>query len=307
MLCDRACRRHVCRGDNSEPDTAAAGFVAGARDTSMRWIIGDIHGCAKPLDRLIEAVTARDPDAFFIFVGDYVNRGPDSRGVIDRLLALPNARFCRGNHDNMFDLLLHGTCYDIRNDFMHAHAVFTQFLDAGIDRTLLSYGINLADVFNLAVNWSNKRLYDLMAPVPRSHRLFFRRLEPVIEHDDIFIAHARWPVDQPDGPELMIDLLDNSRKLRHEVIWGRFKRIEIDAAKVWRRRGFFGHTPVSVYHISDNGVMPIVGQQMVLLDTAIALGMDGRLTAYCADNDRFIQVDRQLDVAEWSAVAPVNE
>jgi hypothetical protein len=255
---------------------------------------------------LIEEVIARDADALFLFVGDSVNRGPDSKGVVDRLLRLPNARFVRGNHDNVWDLLLNGACYDVRPDLMHAHAVFAQFLDAGLDRTLISYGIDLAFVYDLAVNWSSNKLWKMLADaVPREHRQFFRRLEPVIEHDDIFVAHARWPVDKPDGPGLLIEMLEGSRALRQEIVWGRFKRMEIDAKKPWRRRGFFGHTPVSFYHYDDDGlVRPIIGEKCVLLDTAIALGADGRLTAYCADNDVYVQVDRQLGVVEFQPGQP---
>ncbi|HRK32312.1 MAG TPA: metallophosphoesterase [Tepidisphaeraceae bacterium] len=268
----------------------------------MRWIVGDIHGCARPLDRLIREVNARDSDAFFFFVGDYFNRGPDSRAVLDRLVTLKNARFCRGNHDNVLDLLLNKQCYDVRLDMMHAHHLFNSFLDAGLDRTLISYGIDLAEVYELAVDWSFTRLDDLLAVVPDSHRRFVRRLEPVIEHDDLFIMHARLPPEQPDGPDLLVDVLQSSRPLRHQAIWGRYKRSEIEGPKAWRRRGFFGHTPVSFYqHDRGEPVLPIIGEQMVLLDTAIALGMDGRLTAYCADTDRYLQVDRQLDAIELSS------
>lgn len=268
----------------------------------MRWIIGDIHGCAKPLDRLIEAVTEIDREAFFFFVGDYINRGPDSRAVVDRLLRLKNARFCRGNHDNVFDLLLHRVCYDIREDMMHAHHLFNAFLDAGLDRTFISYDIDLAFVYNLAVNWSLPMLEELLRPVPKEHRQFFRRLEPVIEHEDLFIMHARFPVDHADGPDLLIDLLSGSRRLRHDAVWGRYSRVDIFAQKNWRRRGFFGHTPVSFYRMDTSKIVkPIIGEKMVLLDTAIALGPEGRLTAYCPDNDRYVQVDRKLNVAEFSA------
>ena len=62
----------------------------------MRWIVGDIHGMLKPLVTLVTAVRARDPQARFIFVGDYVNRGPDSRGVLDRLIALVSFLVAKG-------------------------------------------------------------------------------------------------------------------------------------------------------------------------------------------------------------------
>ena len=63
--------------------------------------IGDVHGCLTALDTLLESVGLQPADAL-IFLGDYVDRGPDSRGVIERLIELsarPNTVFLRGNHD----------------------------------------------------------------------------------------------------------------------------------------------------------------------------------------------------------------
>jgi serine/threonine protein phosphatase 1 len=65
--------------------------------------IGDIHGCLGPLDDLLAWVKP-EPDDVLITLGDYVDRGPDSRGVLDRLIALKKARpvIClRGNHELM--------------------------------------------------------------------------------------------------------------------------------------------------------------------------------------------------------------
>ena len=63
--------------------------------------IGDIHGCLTALDTLLEFVPLQPNDSL-IFLGDYVDRGPNSRGVIERLIELsarPNTIFLRGNHD----------------------------------------------------------------------------------------------------------------------------------------------------------------------------------------------------------------
>src|SRR5437016_2814525 len=65
--------------------------------------IGDIHGCLRALDTLLAEVRPQ-PDDVVITLGDYVDRGPDSKGVIDLLLEL--AKRCRliclrGNHDFM--------------------------------------------------------------------------------------------------------------------------------------------------------------------------------------------------------------
>ena len=68
-----------------------------------RFVIGDIHGCAKALRSLIEIIDPR-PDDELVFLGDYVDRGPDSRNCVDQLIALKER--CRlvtlrGNHEIM--------------------------------------------------------------------------------------------------------------------------------------------------------------------------------------------------------------
>ena len=72
----------------------------------MRTIaIGDIHGHTVALDAIIEAVQPT-PDDLLIFLGDYVDRGPDSKGVIDRLLEWQQRwrMVClRGNHELMME------------------------------------------------------------------------------------------------------------------------------------------------------------------------------------------------------------
>src|SRR3954454_24582472 len=65
--------------------------------------LGDIHGCSAALAPLLEAIRP-GPEDTLVTLGDYVNRGPDSPGVLDRLLALAGP--CRlgpllGNHEEM--------------------------------------------------------------------------------------------------------------------------------------------------------------------------------------------------------------
>jgi serine/threonine protein phosphatase 1 len=73
------------------------------------YAIGDVHGCAHTLDALLDEM-APGADDHLVFVGDYVDRGPRSRDVIDRVLVLeeearqgtgPICTFLRGNHDQM--------------------------------------------------------------------------------------------------------------------------------------------------------------------------------------------------------------
>lgn len=66
--------------------------------------VGDIHGCSAALDALLSAV-APATDDLLVFLGDYVDRGPDSKGVLDRMIALATSGrplVClRGNHELM--------------------------------------------------------------------------------------------------------------------------------------------------------------------------------------------------------------
>ena len=92
--------------------------------------IGDIHGCSAALDAILAAIRPR-PDDTIVTLGDYINRGPDSRGVLDRLIDL--SRRCRlvpilGNHDQML-LDVHSGKHPIE-----------WLLDIGGIATLDSYG-----------------------------------------------------------------------------------------------------------------------------------------------------------------------
>ncbi|OZC04196.1 metallophosphoesterase family protein [Rubricoccus marinus] len=73
------------------------------------YAIGDIHGCLGTLDALLDRL-ALTPEDHVVFIGDYIDRGPDSYGVIERMMALrdaaasgdgPACTFIRGNHDQM--------------------------------------------------------------------------------------------------------------------------------------------------------------------------------------------------------------
>lgn len=77
----------------------------------MRYAIGDIHGGSRTLRALLAAIGLHMGDRLYL-LGDYVDRGNDSRGVLDTILALTAAghdiRPLRGNHDDMFLRCLQG-------------------------------------------------------------------------------------------------------------------------------------------------------------------------------------------------------
>ena len=92
--------------------------------------IGDIHGCARALDALLGVVAPRPGDVV-VTLGDYVDRGPDSRGVVERLLQLK--RDCGlvpllGNHEIML------------REVLHDPAGRAAWLNCGGQATVRSYG-----------------------------------------------------------------------------------------------------------------------------------------------------------------------
>jgi len=75
------------------------------------YAIGDVHGCLDSLEKLFNILPLSSEDVL-IFLGDYIDRGPDSKGVINFLISLSKEYRCifiRGNHEEMFlNAVLHG-------------------------------------------------------------------------------------------------------------------------------------------------------------------------------------------------------
>ena len=150
------------------------------------YAIGDIHGRLDLLQMLVEAIGEEQrslPPArpTLVFVGDYVDRGPDSFGVIDWLLERPLPDFervhLRGNHEDWFE------------SFLTDIAVGPSWLYCGGAATLASYGLRAAvgedDPMRLRVLQA-----DLGATIPDSHRAFLRALEPCREIGGYLFVHA---------------------------------------------------------------------------------------------------------------------
>jgi serine/threonine protein phosphatase 1 len=132
--------------------------------------IGDIHGCSTALAALIDAIKPR-PEDVLVTLGDYINRGPDSRGVLDLLIDL--ARRCRlipllGNHDQML--------LDVRSG---KHPLFW-LLEIGGTTTLDSYGPG--------------RDLDL---IPADHYAFLEACLDFYETDTHIFVHANYFPDIP--------------------------------------------------------------------------------------------------------------
>ena len=103
---------------------------------SRVYAIGDIHGQAALLDELLGMIErdgmGRPETNVLVFIGDYIDRGADSRGVVEQLLNLQSdftTHFLRGNHDQA---LL---------DFLADPGSFPVWKEYGAEETLASYGV----------------------------------------------------------------------------------------------------------------------------------------------------------------------
>ncbi len=178
------------------------------------YIIGDIHGHLSKLKKIISSV--RDdikPEDAFIFLGDYIDRGPSSFEVIEYLIELSseyNTIFLTGNHEDMFI------------KFAADGENYSNYIRNGGGFTIKSY---------------KKHLNEFV--IPENHRLFFSSLKLYYEGEDFIAVHA--------GLNPGIIHLDEQRK--NDLIWIRedFYRYP----KKWGKTIIFGHTPTPYIHNSD--------------------------------------------------------
>lgn len=123
------------RVNNGGKQTQADGKFDPPRVDEPVAVVGDIHGRLDLLDLLLDKLAQQASDAKLIFVGDYVDRGPDARAVIDRLRALGAGAVClKGNHEAML--------LEFLDDPIEWGG---RWLRNGGDRTLASYGIALSE------------------------------------------------------------------------------------------------------------------------------------------------------------------
>ena len=132
-----------------------------------RYVIGDIHGCAKALRTLIENIDPTEEDEL-VFLGDYVDRGPNSRDVVQQIIDLRDQ--CkviplRGNHE----IMLLGVVLGGLDDKV--------WLGNGGVSTVSSYGGSLKKI-----------------PIP--HLDFFQSFQTYYETNESIFVHAGYDPDK---------------------------------------------------------------------------------------------------------------
>lgn len=219
--------------------------------------VGDIHGRIDLLRQAMERVDAdlRDRPAarsLRIFLGDYIDRGPNSRAVIDELIAIGQrheAVFIKGNHETLV------------GEFLRDPATLPAWRTLGGLETLASYGVvspltpNAAQQIEVAQKFRQA--------LPRSHDDFLGQLRNCFSLDDMFFVHAgvRPGVPLPSQAE-------------RDLIWIRDDFLQ--------HRGSFGklivhgHTPVQTPEVHPNRINIDTGAYAT-----------GQLTCLWIEGDRF--------------------
>lgn len=206
-----------------------------------RYVVGDIHGCLDELARLLESLPLESPDRL-IFLGDYIDRGPNSQGVISYLLERQSRQdlsmiFLKGNHEDMFlsYIGLAGKHGDV-------------FLFNGGGATLSSYGISPLEP---AVR--------IPPRIPAAHLQFLQELRTYYVMEPFLCVHA--------GIHPQKSLNDQSDE---EILWIRDPFIQ--SAHLLPYTVIFGHTPHRdvLFHLPykiglDTGL--VYGNQLSCLET----------------------------------------
>jgi serine/threonine protein phosphatase 1 len=178
--------------------------------TPRVFAIGDIHGCAKTFRKLLIEVIAVRPSDQVYCLGDYIDRGPDSKGVIDFIVDLREKGYrihtVRGNHEQL--MLASG---DGDQNFDH-------WIRNGGDATLQSFGISSYDDF------------------PLKYKVFFDATDIFIMWEKFIFVHAGMNFQIPNPFEDKVAML-----------W--IRDSPVDYEKLGDRIIIHGHTPRSLSFI----------------------------------------------------------
>ncbi len=224
------------------------------------YAVGDVHGRLDALDLLIDAIREEPAGGLrpvLIMLGDYVDRGPASRGVIERLIGLANdasieTRFIRGNHE------------ETMSSFLGEPTLGSTWCSFGGVETLQSYGVTAPLMNEPTEAWEAAR-EAFAAALPATHVRFLQALEPAVEYGDYFFTHA--------GVRPGVELDDQDP---HDLMWIRDDFLRGSAT--FSKCIVHGHTPEADAFVSDRRIGVDTGAYATGRLSAIVLeGLERRL------------------------------
>ena len=180
-----------------------------------RWVIPDVHGCIKTLRYLLEDRIDLQKDDTVFFLGDYIDRGPDSKGLIDYIMNLQksgfNIRCIRGNHE---DYCIRAWEDDQKKILFHS-AIEKDWRRNGGTKTLESFGVKRPrDIDKTYIDWMKKT-------------------EQYIELEDYILVHAGFNFNTSNP-------FDDVRSM----MW--IRDFKVDKSKTGGKKVIHGHVPVEM-------------------------------------------------------------
>jgi serine/threonine protein phosphatase 1 len=219
------------------------------------YAIGDIHGRLDLLDQVLARIDAHlvgSPihQPIQVFLGDYIDRGPASRSVLDRLIERGHDHesvFLKGNHEVIF------------NDFVENPLTLDEWRKYGGLDTLISYGLKPSA--KISDKGQAKLATELDLALPPSHKQFLAGLKPYFICGDYFFVHAGVlpgvPLEQQQEDDLF-------------WIRGEFLNYKESFGKII----VHGHTPVTQPEIHPNRINIDTGAYATGILTCLALEAD---------------------------------
>ncbi|TPQ30220.1 serine/threonine protein phosphatase [Bradyrhizobium guangdongense] len=197
------------------------------------YAISDVHGCADLLQQMFAVIdrdlsTIGSKRAIHVFMGDYIDRGPDSRRTIDLLIDRGRKHesvFLKGNHESF---LL---------DALGNSSLLQDWRQYGGLQTLSSYGLQPS--LNPDSVEQAKLIEQLAVAMPEQHLRFLKALRPRFVCGDFFFVHA--------GVKPGISL---SKQQEHDMLWIREEFLQHE--KRYEKYIIHGHTPVQQPDIRSN-------------------------------------------------------
>ncbi|EAY26693.1 metallophosphoesterase family protein [Microscilla marina] len=190
-----------------------------------RLVIGDVHGCYRTLKKLIEKQIKLTKDDYLFFLGDFIDRGPDSAAVLDYVFELEDKGFqifpLRGNHEQMF---------------------------------LDDYQVESPEALQRILSENNtQNLLDKNGQVITAYWDFFQSLPYYYELDDFYLVHAGFNFKRRNPFQ---DLYSMIWIRNIEIHWMMYQQnepkepaLKATFDKFKNRKIVFGHTPTSIYNI----------------------------------------------------------
>lgn len=188
------------------------------------WVIPDVHGCLLTLQELLEGLIRLEKDDTLIFLGDLIDRGPDSKGVLDYVMKLQDSGIkitvLRGNHE----------------DYMAK--VFVEENKKPVFLKVFGLKTRSAKEWLFHGGKQTMKSFESIKPaeIPQKYLDWIENLEYFVETEKFLIVHAGFNFKNDD---IFAD--------KRTMMWAR--DFEIDPLKVAGRRIIHGHVPVTLEFI----------------------------------------------------------